>query len=230
MQIPWPNVDMIVMAVALAAVAVFVRFLSVFGILYPLRAGHRVSLLSTINLSQISEFSLVILTLGIGFGHIPKETVTPVIWVFAILAVASTYAIHYSHPLQGAVSRLLTRAGLKDVGGGEEEPEGEAARPVVVLGFFRNASAFLDEAARKAPHLMKKIEVIDLTPWSGKGLREWESLVSTVTSATWTRFTMRESITPGWLSARFPTAFSREPAISACCVSSRGCVRKQLLS
>ena len=164
MQIPWPNVDMIVMAVALAAVAVFVRFLSVFGILYPLRAGHRVSLLSTINLSQISEFSLVILTLGIGFGHIPKETVTPVIWVFAILAVASTYAIHYSHPLQGAVSRLLTRAGLKDVGGGEEEPEGEAARPVVVLGFFRNASAFLDEAARKAPHLMKKIEVIDFNP------------------------------------------------------------------
>lgn len=164
MQIPWPNVDMIIMAVALAAVAVFVRFLSVFGILYPLRAGHRVSLLSTINLSQISEFSLVILTLGIGYGHIPKETVTPVIWVFAILAVASTYAIQYSHPLQGAVSRLLTRAGLKDVGGGEEEPEGEAARPVVVLGFFRNASAFLDEAARKAPHLMKKVEVIDFNP------------------------------------------------------------------
>jgi len=164
MQIPWPNVDMIIMALALAAVAVFVRFMSVFGILYPLRAGHRVSLLSTINLSQISEFSLVILTLGIGFGHIPKETVTPVIWVFAILAVASTYAIQYSHPLQDRVSRLLTLIGLKDVGGGEEEPEGEAVHPVVVLGFFRNASAFLDEAARKSPHLMKKIEVIDFNP------------------------------------------------------------------
>lgn len=164
MQIPWPNVDMIVMAVALAAVAVFVRFLSVFGILYPLRAGHRVSLLSTINLSQISEFSLVILTLGIGFGHIPRETVTPVIWVFALLAVASTYAIQYSHPLQAGVSRLLTLVGLRDVGGGEAEQEGEAVRSVVVLGFFRNASAFLDEAARKAPHLMKKVEVIDFNP------------------------------------------------------------------
>lgn len=164
MQIPWPNVDMIVMAIALAAVAVFVRFLSVFGILYPLRAGHRVSLLSTINLSQISEFSLVILTLGIGFGHIPRETVTPVIWVFALLAVASTYAIQYSHPLQAGVSRLLTLVGLRDVGGGETEQEGEAVRSVVVLGFFRNASAFLDEAARKAPHLMKKVEVIDFNP------------------------------------------------------------------
>ncbi len=164
MQIPVPELSVILTALSIAAVAVIVRLFGIFGILHPLRAGHRVSLLTTINLSQVSEFSLVILTIGVAYNHIPAEAVTPLIWVFSILAVASTYLITYSHRIQHSLSGLLKWAGLKDIPAFREEYEAGAQHPIVVLGFYRVASAFLDEAARKNRRLLKMIKVIDFNP------------------------------------------------------------------
>ena len=60
-----------VLAIAGAA-SVFLmasRFLSVSPLLYTLRNGHRVSLLTAINLSQMSEFSLVLIQVGVADGQ-----------------------------------------------------------------------------------------------------------------------------------------------------------------
>ncbi|MBC7792664.1 MAG: NAD-binding protein, partial [Clostridia bacterium] len=132
--------------------------------LYGLRAGHRASLLATINLSQVSEFALVILSLGVGLGHIEKTTLTTVTWVFAFLAVASTYAITYSHQLQGFLSRMFEAVGLRDLAHRKEEQREDTAHPVVMLGFFRIASAFMDEVLRKHPNLKPLIKVVDFNP------------------------------------------------------------------
>jgi Kef-type K+ transport system membrane component KefB len=164
MQIPIPTSEVLIAAVLIGLVTLVVRVPGVFGVLYPLKSGHRASLLATINLAQVSEFSLVILSLGIGFGHIEGDTLTSLIWVFSVLAVASTYMVTYSHALQRAASRLLSGIGLKDLAQNLEKADATEHHPVVLLGFFRVASALFEKLRRQQPDVLKKLKVIDFNP------------------------------------------------------------------
>jgi Kef-type K+ transport system membrane component KefB len=164
MQIPVPSLEVITVAGAAALVALLSRGIGVFGVLYALRSGHRVSLLAAINLGQISEFSLVILSLGVDQGHIGRDTLTCAIWVFALLAVFSTYTINASHTLQERIGRLLRRVGLRDVGDAPEARADSTPHAVVILGFFRIAAAFFEETRQRHPHLLRHIKVIDFNP------------------------------------------------------------------
>ncbi|MDZ4164915.1 MAG: cation:proton antiporter [Smithellaceae bacterium] len=164
MQIPLPDSSVIIAAVIIVLVVILTRILGIFAILYSLGAGQRASILATINLSQMSEFSLVILMIGVGYGHLWAEEATPLIWVFSILAVLSTYLIMYSHPIQKCLTGLLQRAGFKENLGKEVQTSSARPHPVVLLGFYRIASAFLAEATSKHPALVEKIKVIDFNP------------------------------------------------------------------
>lgn len=164
MQIPVPTLTMLGVALAVATVALLTRLAGVFAVLYAMRGGHRASLLATLNLSQVSEFSLVILALGIPLGHVGQDTLAIVLWVFSVLAVVSTYLVTYSHAIQSALSRGLSALGLRDLGEARETSSPRTRHPVVMLGFFRIAGAFLDEVARQHPHLLKQIKVIDFNP------------------------------------------------------------------
>lgn len=164
MQIPVPRASAVLLALLLALIALAVRVVGVFGILQVAKTGHRVSLLTTINLAQVSEFSLVILTLGVGFGHVSRETLTCIVWVFSVTAVGSTYLITYSHGLQRALGAMLIALGVRDVAGVDEGAAPHRECPIVILGFFRIASSFLFEAARRHQHLLPLIKVVDFNP------------------------------------------------------------------
>ncbi len=88
MQIEIPSLHVVEIALAASAFVVVSR-LSVVPILYALRLGHRASLLPAINLAQVSEFSIVIASLGRSFAkpQISSEVVTIVIMTFAITSV-----------------------------------------------------------------------------------------------------------------------------------------------
>jgi Kef-type K+ transport system membrane component KefB len=73
MQIPMPTVDVIGVAVAASAFLVLSRFIVVFPLLRWLRLGHRASLLPSINLAQMSEFSMVIAAIGLAAHHIEQS-------------------------------------------------------------------------------------------------------------------------------------------------------------
>src|SRR5829696_6164892 len=70
MQIPVPTGPLIGWALVFAAFVVVSRFALTFVPLYFLGQGLRMSLIPPINLSQISEFSLVVLALGQQSGHL----------------------------------------------------------------------------------------------------------------------------------------------------------------
>ena len=165
MAIPNPmhNLGMFMVSGAAALFLVASRFLSVFPILYFLKNGHRVSLLTAINLSQLSEFALVIGVIGLQEGHIVRDIQTIIIFVFVMTSVASTYMIKYSHHLQGFLSRGLAVIGFKDLESAPPE-EGEAHKDVAVLGFFRVASAFLQEIEDAAADLKDRMVVVDFNP------------------------------------------------------------------
>lgn len=174
MTIPNPlaNLGMLELAAISSLFLIATRFLSVYPVLYLLKNGHRVSLLTSINLSQISEFGLVITALGIKYNHIALDIQTLVIYIFVITSISSTYMIKSSHTLQTILGKILTRTGIKDI----QERFGEEIRgpskDIALLGFFRVASSFLQEIEEQSPELLQKLLVVDYNPVVYHGLRD----------------------------------------------------------
>ena len=170
MKIPMPTASILGLAAVTSVFLIVSRFISIFPVLYLMRYGHRVSLIPAINLSQISEFSLVIASLGLAFGHINSQAVSLIIFVFVITSTTSTYMISYSHQLAARFSRALSALRLKDLARKDTgDPSPASPKRLVFLGFFREASAIVHEfelgGSGKGRHsLLDEMLVIDFNP------------------------------------------------------------------
>jgi len=166
MAIPNPldNLGMLKLAGVAALFVIATRFFSVYPLLYFLGNGNRVSLLASINLSQISEFSLVITAIGIKYNHIVPDIQTLIIYIFVITSITSTYMIKSSHALQGFFSKVLNMVGFKSLQEAPQEEAGKTPRDVALLGFFRIASSFLREIQQLSPELQERLVVVDFNP------------------------------------------------------------------
>src|SRR5215471_13674931 len=91
MQIRVPSLQVLEWALA-ASVFVIVSRVVVVPILYALRLGLRTSIVPAINLAQVSEFSIVIASLGVSMHpqQISQDILTVVIITFAVTSVVST--------------------------------------------------------------------------------------------------------------------------------------------
>src|SRR5438309_5823567 len=170
MQIRIPTVQVVEIALAASAFVMLSR-LSVVPILYFLKMGHRASLLPAINLAQVSEFSIVIASIGLTYHQINSDVVTVVIITFAITSVVSTYMINSSHRVQEVLSGGLRLLRVRDLDQGEAAPQRAEARPetMIFLGFYRDASSILLElesegSAVEGQVMLDKVLVIDFNP------------------------------------------------------------------
>jgi len=151
-------------AMAIASLLVVTRLATVFAPLYWLGAGHRGALLPALNLAQMSELSIVILSLGLKSGDVSESVLGRAGLAFAITAVVSTYAILQNDPILRVVSPWLTRLGLGDLkpGGGTEDA---TQRPTIfILGFSWTASSLLETIRRERPALLSDLRVVDFNP------------------------------------------------------------------
>ena len=170
MTIPVPGLSVIGLALMIAAFTVVSRLVTTFTPLYLMKQGLRASLLPALNLAQISEFSLVVIQTGVTDNHIAAETANAASFAFVVLAVLSTFVMTRSDEIARWAIGPLKRIGLRDLdhgnGHAEEGHEGGhgEARRIVILGFFRAASALLAEIERQAPVLLEQITVVDVTP------------------------------------------------------------------
>src|SRR5258707_456393 len=150
MTIPIPNMSVIELALMIAAFAAVSRVVTTFAPLYLMKQGLRASLLPAINLAQISEFSLVVIQTGVAAGHIQTRTANATSFAFVILAVLSTFVMMRSDQITRLAIGPLKRIGIRDLDhdhapeAGHDGGHGEARR-IVILGFFRAASAVLNE-------------------------------------------------------------------------------------
>ena len=168
MTIPIPGPSVIGLALTIAAFTVVSRMLTTFTPLYLMKQGLRASLLPAINLAQISEFSLVVIQTGVAAHHISAETSSAASFAFVVLAVLSTFVMGRSDQVTRALIGPLKRIGLRDLdqtqdADAHEGGHGEARR-IVILGFFRAASALLSEIEQRSPALLEQITVIDFNP------------------------------------------------------------------
>src|SRR5713101_802411 len=175
MTIPIPNMSVIGLALMIAAFAVVSRVVTTFAPLYLMKQGLRASLLPAINLAQISEFSLVVIQTGVAAGHIQTRTASAASFAFVILAVLSTFVMMHSDQITRLAIGPLKRIGIRDhdhgAEAGHEGGHGEARR-IVILGFFRAASALLSEIERQNPLLLDQISVVDFNPQVFRTLSE----------------------------------------------------------
>ncbi|ANW03835.1 cation:proton antiporter [Bradyrhizobium icense] len=169
MTIPIPGASVIGLALAIAAFTVVSRMVTTFTPLYLMKQGLRASLLPAINLAQISEFSLVVIQTGVTAHHIGPETSSAASFAFVVLAVLSTFVMGRSDQITRSLIGPLKRIGLRDLDhkheadGGHDAGHGEARR-IVILGFFRAASALVADIERLNPAALEQITVIDFNP------------------------------------------------------------------
>ncbi|MGY3573574.1 MULTISPECIES: cation:proton antiporter [unclassified Bradyrhizobium] len=171
MTIPIPGLSVIWLALVIAAFTVASRLITTFTPLYLMKQGLRASLLPAINLAQISEFSLVVIQTGVAANHIGTETASAASFAFVVLAVLSTFAMGRSDQIVRGLIGPFKRIGLRDLdqegqGRGEAGHEGGHGeiRRIVILGFFRAASALISQIERQNQSLLEQISVIDFNP------------------------------------------------------------------
>lgn len=166
MTIPMPTLPVLLLAVEISAFVIISRFLTVVPVLYRLKQGLRASLLPAINLTQLSEFSLVLLQIGVAAGHIAVATQAGASIAFVLLAVLSTLAITRSDNIIRWLVPALKRIGIADLDDGakrEEDADGHGAR-IMLLGFFRTASSLIADLEARHPERLRDIAVVDFNP------------------------------------------------------------------
>ncbi|CAK0881758.1 unnamed protein product [Prorocentrum cordatum] len=163
MQIPPPTFVAVGTGVLIAAVVLVCRWIGIYSVVRLLGGRGNLAGVATINLSQISEFALVICSLGMQFGHIQDDTLTIIIWTFAVLAVASSYFIDNNRAIwsriSGCASRLRHRQGVGAATPDDHEDHHE--HDILLLGFHKVAAGLLAAMLASDPQLIRRVHVVD---------------------------------------------------------------------
>ncbi len=174
LQVPQPTPAVLGMSVLIVVFVFLTRLLSVALTARFLGMGLRTGLVTAANLSQVSEFSLVILALGVGYGHIGPELQTLVLTAMLAASVSSTYLIMFNDRLARGIMAALRAIGLKELCEDTEHQAGHdhGGHDIVLLGCFRAGEVLVDLIDRQAPELKKRILVVDYNPVIRAGLEK----------------------------------------------------------
>ena len=171
MKVPVPSADVLGHAALIVAFVFASRFVAVVPTVYLLGNSLYAGIVTALNLAQISEFSLVILTLAAEHGHVSAQVSAVVLTSMILTSLTSTYVINGSD----TIARLLLRPFERGGPGGTRAETATAAlagRDIVLLGHFRIAQAVLDLVERDAPDLKARITLVDYDLNRGRRVAE----------------------------------------------------------
>jgi Kef-type K+ transport system membrane component KefB len=171
LKIPEPSVPAVLAALGGVVFVVVSRLLAMYPIFAFLRLDTRTAGVVGINLAQISEFALVIFSLGVTYKHISPGANSLILYTVLFTAVISTYGIMYNHAIATRLAGILQTLGLRrwfgsertgaaEKGGGEHGGQGD----VFLLGVSREGLAFVQHLTRTAPALKDRLVAIDFNP------------------------------------------------------------------
>ncbi|MFM2383740.1 MAG: hypothetical protein RIQ72_312 [Candidatus Parcubacteria bacterium] len=131
-------------------------------------AGYRArtGFMSGVSLAQISEFSLILMTLALSFSIVDERTVSMIAMVAMISIVGSTYLTSYVDHLHLNMKSLLKFFALKRKTHREPKLASEAS-DMIIFGYDRVGFDFVDAAQK----LDGSYLVVDFNPYSIKKLQ-----------------------------------------------------------
>lgn len=127
----------------------------------------RTSFMAGVTITQISEFSLILIGLALSLGYITKTTSSLVTMVGLITITISTYLIMYSEEIYARVEKMLGFFEFRKPKDNEKSDSHETY-DILLFGYDRVGQDFL----RVFKKLEKKFLVIDFNPKSIKSLTE----------------------------------------------------------
>jgi len=161
MSIPMPDgMNVLVIALLLAVIAVLARYLVFLPLLYVTGLDRRNAVVVSTRLAQISEFSLVIGFIGVNLGHISAGLNSAIIFAFVITALVTPALFHHAHAIHDLLAGMLGRLGFREPP--SREAAGDESYSLALLGFHRVASSLLHEIGRNRPELLSGTLVVDL--------------------------------------------------------------------
>jgi Kef-type K+ transport system membrane component KefB/voltage-gated potassium channel Kch len=175
LKIPEPSPPAVLAALGGVAFVIVSRFAAMYPLFAFLRLDTRTAGVVAINLSQISEFALVIFSLGVTYKHISPAANSLILYTVLLTAVISTYGILYNHGIATRLAGLLSALGLRRWAGaapaaatasadGDRGSDEDSGRDVFLLGVSREGLAFVQYLTRTAPALKDRLVAIDFNP------------------------------------------------------------------
>jgi Kef-type K+ transport system membrane component KefB len=175
LKIPEPSWPAVLTALGGAVFVVASRFAAVYPLFAFLRLDTRTAGVVAINLAQISEFALVIFSLGTIYKHVSPAANSLILYTVLLTAIISTYGILYNHGIATWLARLLSALGLRRWFGGASpartQPPGapsggdrESGGDVFLLGVSREGLALVQHLTHTAPGLKDRLVAIDFNP------------------------------------------------------------------
>jgi FlaA1/EpsC-like NDP-sugar epimerase len=108
----------------------------------------RTSFLTGMTVAQISEFSLVLVALGLKIGHISPEIVTLVTGVGVVTITISTYLIIYGDKIYRRIHHLISifeKKNAKD----DDVIVQTYKKPIILIGAHRTGRSIADQLSKK---------------------------------------------------------------------------------
>ncbi|MBP5273454.1 MAG: cation:proton antiporter, partial [Abditibacteriota bacterium] len=152
------------------SVVIFVTVIKPYIVMFIMnRMGYkkRTGFIAGVNLSQISEFSLILCTFGIGLGHLHGDATSLMVMTLIVTCMTSSYIMSYSSAIYGSLNRSLDFLTGKSSPGRKraaEDAEPEEQMPagynVLIVGAGGFGSTLSDILAENG----KKILEVDFDP------------------------------------------------------------------
>jgi Kef-type K+ transport system membrane component KefB len=159
MQISFPEPALIADAIIIVVVAIAMRPLLFYPILRLGGSGKRTAFVAALNLAQISEFALVIASIGLKLGHIDQHAMSTLLYAMSITSILGSYIINYNRHIFKVYDKITLK--LTGKATAKEFEVKEDIRNITVLGYHRGAHALIHWLHQVKPEMLEKIQVID---------------------------------------------------------------------
>ena len=158
--------NLILPAILISLFILILKPIIIFYILNILGYKNKVSFMSGLTIAQISEFSLILMSLGLTLGHVTNESATLITLVGIITIIGSTYFVIYADEIFEKLHN-----GLKKISIQKKHKEiaeiGHKEYDMIIFGFGRVGLEFVETAKKENLEYF----VVDYNPNVFKGER-----------------------------------------------------------
>ena len=161
LKMPRPDLALCGMSFLVGLIVLATRLLTVAPAVLVSGNGLRIGVISALNLAQISEFSLVIVSLGAAYGHVSTELGNLILASMLLTSMAATYVIMLNNRIVAVMLKLLGMLTPKHMRDRHKSRQDSEDADIVLLGCFREGLAFLETVSEKQPELKSRILAVD---------------------------------------------------------------------
>ncbi len=163
-SLPPPSLSVIIDALWLVLFVCAARLFIFTPSLLAAGQGTIVAFASSINLAQISEFSLLLLPIGIAHNMLTMRDFSVISYAMMLSVLLATYAIKYNYQLSIFCERILGFNKSFPKGVSQEKATAinyAEYKDIIMLGYHHNAEALIYSITNDNPELLNRIIVID---------------------------------------------------------------------